>query len=341
MPRDLYSRYIWLVDTIRRYGSMTRREIDECWINSPFSNGSPLPRRTFFNYRQAIEETFGLEIRFNSADNTYSIPPTDPHNAFVTDWILNSASLTDILGDSREISSHIFLENVPSARRFLPITIQAIKECHPLVIDYHPYSRSNPTTGITLEPYFLKIFRQRWYVTGRNKAENSIKTYALDRIVSARLSTSGYKIPDDFDAEEYFRHSFGIIFNQGDIKDIVLKVDHRQAKYFRALPLHHSQAEEVSDSYSIFTYRMRISEDLVAELLSYGPRITVMRPPELRHIMADRLRHALDNYAGLDNSDSAADIADSDAGNDNQDSTGSGNSGSTGSDSAAQYETSL
>ncbi len=297
MPRDLYSRYIWLVDTIRRYGSMTRREIDECWVNSPFSNGTPLPRRTFFNYRQAIEDTFGLEIKFNPADNTYSIPPTDSHN--VTDWILNSASLTDILGDSREISSPIFLENVPSARQFLPITIQAIKERHPLIIDYHPYTRSNPTTGITLEPYFLKIFRQRWYVTGRNRNENAIKTYALDRVVSAHLSTANYKIPDDFDPEEYFRHSFGIVFNHGEIKDIVLKADYRQAKYLRALPLHHTQEEEVSDSYSIFTYRMRISDDLVSELLSYGPKITVIRPPELRHIITENLRQSLNNYSGL------------------------------------------
>ena len=75
-----------------------------------------------------------------------------------------------------------------------------------------------------------------------------------------------------------------------------MKVDSRQAKYFRALPLHHSQTEEISDSYSIFPYRLKISDDFVAELLSYGPKVTVLRPPELRAIMRQQLSESLANY---------------------------------------------
>lgn len=294
MPKDLYSRYIWLIDTIRRYGSISRRELNDCWVNSRFSNGTPLPRRTFFNYRQAIEDIFKLTIEFNPSTNTYSIPDSDDHN--VTDWMLNSASLTDILTDSRDISDRVFLEDVPSARIHLPSAIAAIKQHHPLIFDYQPYSRTLPTPDISLDPYFLKIFRQRWYLTGLNHADNAIKTYALDRMSNVRLSTRTFAMPEDFDPEAYFRYSFGIIFNQGDVKDIVIKTDSRQAKYFRALPLHHTQTEEVSDSYSVFTYRMKISDDLVSELLSYGPRITVLRPPELRAMIIHQLKAALDGY---------------------------------------------
>ena len=39
MARDLINRYIWLIDTIRRYGRITRRELDECWERSQLSNG--------------------------------------------------------------------------------------------------------------------------------------------------------------------------------------------------------------------------------------------------------------------------------------------------------------
>ena len=37
MAKDLINRYIWLVDTIRRYGRITRQELDERWQRSSSS----------------------------------------------------------------------------------------------------------------------------------------------------------------------------------------------------------------------------------------------------------------------------------------------------------------
>ena len=76
----------------------------------------------------------------------------------------------------------------------------------------------------------------------------------------------------------------------------MLKVDPRQAKYFRALPLHHSQEEFVHDSFSIFRFRLRLTQDFVEELLSHGPRVTVMEPPELRAMVKTELSEALKGY---------------------------------------------
>lgn len=47
MPKDIFSRYVWIVDTIRRHGSMTRAMLNEKWQLSQFSNGEPMSRRTF------------------------------------------------------------------------------------------------------------------------------------------------------------------------------------------------------------------------------------------------------------------------------------------------------
>ena len=77
---------------------------------------------------------------------------------------------------------------------------------------------------------------------------------------------------------------------------MALKVDRLQAKYLRALPLHHSQSEVLHDLYSIFYYRMRITPDLVEEILSHGSRITVLEPPELRNMIAEALSDAMKNY---------------------------------------------
>ena len=296
MARDLFNRYLWLVDTIRRHGGISRAGLHECWRGPPFPQGESLPRRTFYNYRQAVEELFNVEIKCDSKTYEYYIDDSDTHNEGMTDWLLNTAAVNDVLSNSREIADRIFIEDVPSARHHLAPAIDAIKECHPMRFDYLPYYRTRPTLGVVIEPYFLKIFRQRWYVTGRNVEENRVKTYALDRISSLNILPEVFEPDPSFDAEEYVRYLFGIVSSKGEPRRIALRTDSRQAKYFRALPLHHTQEEAVHDAYSIFYYKMKITDDLVSELLSYGARIEVLEPPELRARLLSDLTEALKHY---------------------------------------------
>lgn len=296
MSRNLLGRYVWLIDTIRRHGAITREKLSELWLRSPVSEGSPLPRRTFYNYRAAIEELFNINIECDPATYEYSIASGDPHREGMTDWLLNSAAMSNVLASVSDASDRIFLEDVPSARLYLSQVVTALRENRPLRFTYRPYTRSTPTHGVGVEPYFLKIFRQRWYVTGRNTADGRIKTYALDRMEDVTVGDTTFTTDPAFDAEEYVRDAFGIIFSQGEAKEIVLRTDPRQAKYLRALPLHHSQRESIHDDYSLFHYRLRLTDDFVQEILSLGPRVTVVSPPELRAMVTTSLRDTLRLY---------------------------------------------
>lgn len=297
MSKNLLNRYIWIVDTIRRHGSITRERLNELWSRSEFSSETPtLPRRTFFNYRNSIADIFRIHIECNPSTFEYYIADEDAHSGSVTDWMMSSASMSSTLTDARDISDRIFLEDVPSARKHLPSVIEALKELRQLEFSYVPFVRSGTPKKVILEPYFLKIFKLRWYITGRNVREGKIKTYALDRMSDVSILDRTFAIPPDFDAEAYFRDAFGIVFSHGEAKKVTIRVDAAQAKYFRALPLHHSQSEMVDNGSSIFTYHLRLTPDLVQELLSYGPRLTVIGPPELRAMMVDSLTRSLNNY---------------------------------------------
>lgn len=296
MPRDLFSRYVWIVDTIRRHGAITLRQLDEKWRKAQFSSGMPLTRRTFYNYRNAIEELFQINIVCNPATYEYSIETLGENAESITNWLLNSAAMNDVLSDSRDVAGRIFVEEVPSARLYLSSILEALKTNHTIKFAYQPYTRSKPTPGIVLEPYFLKIFRQRWYITGRNIADRRIKTYALDRMSEVVILPEDFEMPDDFSADDYFRDSFGIIFDEGEAKNIVLRVEARKAKYLRALPLHHSQRETIYDGYSLLSLRLKLTPDFVQELLSHGPSVTVVEPPELRAMMIAQLSESLANY---------------------------------------------
>lgn len=284
------------MDTIRRYGRITREEINRRWMTSSLSGGKPIPRRSFHNYRIAVEELFNVNIECDPRTFEYYITQNDAHNDSVTGWLLNSTAMSNVLSDARTVSSRIFIEDVPSAREYLHVVIDALKSNHEIRFSYQPYTRSTATPGVVIEPYFLKIFRQRWYITGRNIRDNSIKTYALDRMSTVELTENTFTLPDKFNAEEYCSGSFGIIFNMGEVKDVALKVESRQAKYFRALPLHHSQQEMVHDRFSIFHYKLRLTPDFIEEILSHGPRVTVVSPPELKAMIISSLRESLANY---------------------------------------------
>lgn len=297
MARNLINRYVWLVDTISRYGRISLKELNNAWLRSEISEGKPLARRTFFHYRDGVQDMFDINILCDKSTFEYYIDDSDEDsNARLRSWLVDSLSMSGMLSNAHDISDRIMLENVPSARQHLPVIIDALKENHRISFSYKSYTRSRPVHGIVLEPYFVKIFKQLWYVIGLNVAEGQIKTYSLDRMSDLNLMPDVFVMPESINPSEFFKDCFGIITNKNSAKRIVLRVEPTQAKYFRALPLHSSQQEEVHDQYSIFSYKMRITYDLKEELMSHGASIEVLEPKELKTLIRTELEEALKNY---------------------------------------------
>ena len=297
MARNLINRYVWLVDTINRYGRITLKDLNDAWLSSEISEGKPLARRTFFHYRDGIEEMFDIDIKCDKSTFEYYIDDTGgENNARLRSWLMDSISMSGMLSGAHGIIERIMLENVPSAREHLPVIIDALKQNHRIRFSYKNYTRSLPTDDIIVEPYFVKIFKQLWYVIGLNVKDGLIKTYSLDRMSNLNLLRDSFIMPEHIKPSEFFKDCFGIITNRNSPKRIVLRVEPTQAKYFRALPLHSSQQEDVHDQYSIFSYWMRITYDLKEELMSHGASIEVLEPPELKALIRTELEQALKNY---------------------------------------------
>ncbi len=297
MARNLINRYVWLVDTISRYGRITLKDLNAAWLRSEISEGKPLARRTFFHYRDGVEEMFDINIQCDKSTFEYYIDDSGSEsNALLRSWVVDSVSMSGTLSNARDVSGRIMLENVPSAREHLPVVIDALKQNRRIRFSYKSYTRSLPTDGIVLEPYFVKIFKQLWYVIGLNVKDRQVKTYALDRISSLNILQDTFVMPEEVNPSEFFKDCFGIITNRNSAKRIVLRVEPTQAKYFRALPLHSSQQEVVHDDYSIFTYKMRITYDLKEEIMSHGATIEVLEPKELKTLIRDELERAIKHY---------------------------------------------
>ena len=297
MARNLINKYIWIIDTIQRYGRITRDELNRLWVRSSLSDGSPIARRTFYNYRQGIQDMFNVSVECDPATFEYYIDASGSEQDYrLRNWLLDAASMSGMLSDSRDVAERIVLEDVPSARGNLPVVIQAMKESCRVCFSYQAYNRINTKRNIIVEPYFVRIFKQLWYVVGFNVKDGMIKTYSLDRMSDVTIRNEHFSVPSGFSAADYFKDCFGIMQSKGEPKNVVLKATSNQAKYFRALPLHRSQREEIHDSYSLFYYKLLITYDFIQEILSHGAQVEVVSPPELKAIVVNELRAALANY---------------------------------------------
>ncbi len=297
MARDLISRYIWIVDTINRYGKLTREEIDRLWMRSPMGDGNPIPPRTFYHYRRAIEENFHIDILCNRCGEYY-INQNDENNPLLTNWLLDSYAVNSAMKDSNISGDRVLVEDVPSAREYLPVVLDAIGNSEKIKFSYAGFNRSRIEEDIVFHPYFVKRYKQRWYMVGLRDRNSDIRTYALDRVRAMKPINETFKMPENMDPATFFDNIVGITVSKAPVRIVKIRTTPQQAKYFRALPIHSSQQEEIHDNYSIFTYHLKLNYELVHELLGYGSQVTVLAPKELKAMVCDELEKMISQYSG-------------------------------------------
>lgn len=298
MTRDLFSKYVWIVDTLMRNEKLSREDFNRLWERSSVSDGKPMAERTFYHYRRSIEENFHIDINCNSRGEYYIDRRSINRNRALTNWLLDSYAVNGAISEAAIGSDRVEVEDVPSAREFLPTVLQAIQKSCKVCFTYAGFSHSRPEKDIIFAPYFVKRYKQRWYMLGYKEQSRDIRTYSLDRVRAMVITDQKFDLPADETADKYFGHILGVTTSKAPVRRVELRVTPRQAKYLRALPLHASQEEEeIHDDYSIFTYELKLNYELVHELIAFGDAVKVLNPPELRVMVTEALRAALEQYS--------------------------------------------
>lgn len=148
-------------------------------------------------------------------------------------------------------------------------------------------------------PYLLREYRNRWYVLGFYPKRGHIITFALDRVVGLDAINETFERNADFNAEAYFRDSFGItVVNNGKPEKVVIKFNAAQAKFIKTQPLHPSQ-KIIKESATEFRIQLNVtvSIELVMHLMSYGPDAEVIAPDSLRQTIGAAYKKAASLYA--------------------------------------------
>ena len=300
MSMNIINKYVWLVETIYRAHKISFEEINRKWLDDEdFSKGVELSRRTFHKWRIAVEDIFGLIIdNEKHGEYRYYIANEDEiTKGGMRSWMLNTISTSNLLLENRSLNDRILLEDIPSGREYLQPIIDAMKKNRLIHFTYYNYWRGDYRQHC-VEPYCVKLFRQRWYMVGKMLGANVVLVYSLDRMSEFRMSERTFQYPDDFDGECFFENCFGIIAGDGTkLEHIALKVSAGQANYLRDLPLHQSQREtERNDEYSIFELDIRPTFDFQQEILRNGEDIEVLKPVWLRKEIAGKIKRMWNKY---------------------------------------------
>lgn len=299
MSINLLNKYVWLVETIYKNKYISYEEINEKWLDDDISEGVEIPKRTFHTWIHEAEEMFGLVIlcERKGGYNYYIENAEEIKQGGLRNWLLNTISTGNLLMNNQQLKDRILLEEVPSVNDHLEPIIKAMRSNLTLTISYKSYWRDESST-FDVEPYCVKVFKQRWYLVGKSPYYDQVRIYALDRILDLEITDVKFKMPAKFNPTEFFDFFYGIIAHENpEVETVKLKVSADQSNYLRSLPLHHSQKEiEKTEDYSIFKLRLCPEYDFQQEILSQTPEIEVLEPEWLRKEISEKLSVSIKKY---------------------------------------------
>ena len=257
---------------------------------------------------ELVEEKFGKKRVYRYEDTSYSI-----FNSSLTDMQINAIQsvigllegyssnpemnhLIDMLdtlkltADNTRIERKIIgvgMNPYLKGREHLITLYQHIKSNEALQFEYKKFGSEELTKEI-IHPQYLKEYNQRWFlISVYEKNKDAIRVFALDRIVSFKVAkrVKYFEVELDWE-EEYFADIIGVTnYEHESPVEIKLRFLNGRGNYVETKPLHPSQkpVSWIDSQTAEVSLYVKINNELVAMLLSYGNDLEVIESEELKN----------------------------------------------------------
>lgn len=158
---------------------------------------------------------------------------------------------------------------------------KAVCERKAISILYYSYS-SKRTAKRKVHPYCLYYYQGSIYLVGKDFLSKERRTFNIERIRKINVLKDTFKLPDDFDAENYFNNSFGI-FKEKEATTVVLEFSSSVSPFIQERIWHPSQKiEELPQGKIRLTMQVEGLKELKSWVMGFTHHVEVMEPETLR-----------------------------------------------------------
>ena len=131
-----------------------------------------------------------------------------------------------------------------------------------------------------VDPYRIWYANNGLYLVGHDHKENELRTFAVERIQSAKLTNRRFEIPPDFNFDEFQKTAFNVIW--GEPQEVKIRFSPSQAPYIRERTWHPSQRIETeSDGGIVLTLCVADLDEVKRWLIGFGAEAEVLEPQAL------------------------------------------------------------
>lgn len=292
-------RCLWIVSTFIDYGNASLKELNERFRRYSLNyEGEEIQARTFDRDRRYIASTFQADIDFDPHLKQYYLAnPEVIHNNPIFKYLLGSIHVNNLSTLALKHREKIMLQETPTGVEWLHILLEAIDKKRTVCFNYTSYYAKDKTYTFEVIPCFLRMFESRWYLICEYLNHKATRVLALERMQSLVIGEKEGLPSPNITPEHFYQDCFGIIRDDKQPEEIILKIYGNQADYIRSVPLHSSQEElEATLDYAIFRYYLRPSYDFIQHLLWNRENLEVLCPASFRQEIQELLRKMLERY---------------------------------------------
>ncbi|OKI71086.1 helix-turn-helix transcriptional regulator [Micromonospora sp. CB01531] len=164
------------------------------------------------------------------------------------------------------------------------------------------YRRGEREVTRTVQPYGLVLKSGIWYLVGR--VGDGYRTYRVDRVVGVEVGGATFDRDEGFDLGAYWREQAEAFLRdmlRAEVKVRLSPAGLRALRHLADAPFVYDEAvgaAEGPDGQGRMVLRLPVEsvEVAYAQLLSLGPEVEVLDPPELRERFAEAARRAAALY---------------------------------------------
>jgi predicted DNA-binding transcriptional regulator YafY len=265
-------------------------------------HGFEISPRTLQRDIEQIRYEFGIEIKYNRAQNGYYIDKSESINldSFLRFLeIINTANLiSDSLKDGKDALNYISFESQGNLKGIenLKSLLFAIKN-HRRIVFTHENFETGKKREYSMKPYLLKEYQNRWYIVGLFTGLNEFRTFGIDRIENLQVLSETFEPNLKLNPAKLFENTVGLVYSYNELEDVILSFTPLQAKYIKSLPLHKSQ-EIIKETSKEVIVKLNVipNFELKQKILMLGDQVKVLKPKWFAKDVKTSLNNSLRAY---------------------------------------------